>query len=304
MVKSLLYKLLHLLLCSVALLPLWLLYRVADVLAPLAYHVIRYRRRVVRDNIARALPQLSEAERRRVERQFYRQFADYIVETVKLIHMPRRVMKRRLQVEGMEFVERIMAEGRSVTAYFSHFGNWEWVASFPLHSRLEHDPKARFGQVYRPLKNKWFDSLMLRLRQQWGGICIAKTHVLRRLLTLGREGVATTIGFMSDQKPSHNDHTVVLRFLGQPTAMIAGTEQLARRLDTAVVYFDLSKPSRGHYRLRVVPMAEHAAQTPAGQLTADYARLLEQTICRQPALWLWSHKRWKNPVTLPPDYND
>lgn len=298
MPKHLLYKLLYAVLFAVALLPMRVLYVLADGLELLMYHVVRYRRHVVRDNIARALPQLTEAEQRRVERQFYSQFADYIVETVKLIHMPRRVIERRLQVEGIEHIERAMTQGRSVTAYFSHYGNWEWVASLPLHSRLERDPKARFGQVYRPLKNQWFDSLMLRLRNQWGGLTIPKTQVLRRLLTLRKEGVATTIGFMSDQKPSHNDHTVILRFLGQPTAMIAGTEHLARKLDTAVVYFDLSKPRRGHYLLRIVPMADSAATTAPNQLTVQYARLLEQTIHRQPALWLWSHKRWKNPVTL------
>lgn len=298
------YKALYMLLSAVALLPLRALYLAADLLAPTAYHLVRYRRRVVSANIARALPELSAAERRKVERDFYRQFADYVVETVKLLHMPRRVIERRLEVHGIEHIDRPMSEGRSVTAYFAHCGNWEWVASLPLHSPLGRNPKTRFGQVYRPLKNKWFDGLMLRLRNQWGGITVPKTQVMRRLLQLRREGVASTLGFMSDQKPSHNDHTVVLRFLHQPTAMIAGTEHLACKLDTAVVYFDISKPRRGHYRLDIVPMAEYASRTAPGELTTRYARLLEQTVRRQPALWLWSHKRWKYPVTLPADYHE
>lgn len=35
------------------------------------------------------------------------------------------------------------------------------------------------------------------------------------------------------------------------------------------------------------------------ELTERYAGVLERTIERNPAIWLWSHKRWRNPVTLP-----
>ena len=33
-------------------------------------------------------------------------------------------------------------------------------------------------------------------------------------------------------------------------------------------------------------------------LTDLYARMLEDNIHENPALWLWSHKRWKHPVTF------
>jgi KDO2-lipid IV(A) lauroyltransferase len=88
-------------------------------------------------------------------------------------------------------------------------------------------------------------------------------------------------------------------FLNQPTAFISGTETLARRLDMGVAYIDMYKPRRGHYRVVFRLLSDNIAETKPGEITECYARLLEETITRDPALWLWSHKRWKIPVTLP-----
>ena len=68
-----------------ALLPFWLLYRVADITFPVLYHVIRYRRKTVAANLRESFPEKSERELKQIERKFYRNFADYIFETIKLL---------------------------------------------------------------------------------------------------------------------------------------------------------------------------------------------------------------------------
>ena len=73
------YYLLLGLLYPLALLPLSVLYVLADCLYVLIYHVVRYRRRLVEANLAACFPDKTEAERKAVCRQFYRNFADYIV---------------------------------------------------------------------------------------------------------------------------------------------------------------------------------------------------------------------------------
>lgn len=106
-------------------------------------------------------------------------------------------------------------------------------------------------------------------------------------------------GFMSDQKPSHGDVAHVVNLLNHPTAMITGTEQVARKLDSAVMYMDMYKLRRGHYRIVMRLITETPSQLPEMAITERYASLLQQTIRRNPSIWLWSHKRWKIPVTFP-----
>ena len=70
-----------------ALLPMWALYILSDILYVLVYKVVRYRVKVVRQNMKASFPDKSDTELRRLEREFYHHFADYVVETIKLAHI-------------------------------------------------------------------------------------------------------------------------------------------------------------------------------------------------------------------------
>lgn len=291
----------------VAMLPLGVLYPVSSVAAFLTYHVIRYRRRVVHDNLTQCFQDKNPAAIRAIERRFYRNLTDYIFETLKLLHISDKEIKRRMTFSGVELMDNELAAGRNIVIYFAHTGNWEWAPSVCLHSRYHGSRKVEYGQIYRPLRNKTFDALMLEVRSRFGSHSIPKQLTLRHLLQTVKSGCLFETGFMADQKPSHGDPERIVSFMNRPTAVITGTETLARRMDTAVFYWDMSKPSRGHYHIDIIPIATQAGGTRAGQLTTEYFRLLEKTIRRQPDIWLWSHRRWKtspatwqdvNPVNL------
>lgn len=282
--------------------PLGILYRISDLLAPIVYHVVRYRRKLVRRNLSESFPDKSSKEIRRIERQFYRNFTDNFIESIKLLGISDSEMRRRVVFEGMDRVNEYFDQGKTIIAYFAHTANWEWAPSITLWTDKKLDEEVAFAQVYRPLRNKRFDRLFLRLRSRFGSHSFKKATVMRDIIRLRRDGMPSITGFMSDQKPSHGDPTHVVKFLNHPTAMITGTETLARRLDMAVVYWDMTKPSRGHYHIKIEVMSrggEHLKDLPPMALTADYARRLEKSIVRDPAIWLWTHRRWKIPVTMP-----
>ncbi len=286
---------------ALALLPLGALYVISDGVALLLRHVVRYRRKVVRKNLAESFPDKSAAELRDIERRFYRNFADYIFETVKLLHISDKEMSRRMVFENIELVDRLLGEGRSIAVYFSHCGNWEWAPSITLHTAFPPNHGAVYGQVYRPLRNRWFDAMMLRIRSRFGSHSYPKKTVLRDLIKEKRTGLPAMVGFMSDQKPSHGDTIHVVSFLNHPTAVITGTETLARRLDMAAIYWDMEKVSRGHYKITNRLISDRLADEPQYSITDRYAAMLEKTIMRDPAVWLWSHKRWKHKVTFADD---
>lgn len=276
-----------------ACLPFCVLYVFADVIFVLLYYVLRYRRRMVRANMRAAFADADDEILRSYIRGFYRNFADYIVETVKLLHIKDESMARRIKFDGLEIIEEHLKQGRSVVAYFSHTFNWEWAPSITMHVSPEIKSKTTFGQIYRPLRNSEWDKLMLRVRSRFGSESIPKKVTLRHLLQSHKTGKLTLTGFMSDQKPSHGDAEHIIEFLGQRTRVIVGTETLARRMQMAAVYWDMFKESRGHYRITVRPICDNVADTGQGEVTDKYFKLLEQTIRRQPQIWLWSHNRWQ-----------
>lgn len=299
MMRKILNPLLYGLLYVCALMPFWLLYRVADLTYLLLYYVVRYRRRTVAANLRDSFPEKSDSERKTIERKFYRNFADYIFETIKLLHISDEEMCRRMTFENVDLIDRYAAEGRSVAVYFSHCGNWEWAPSVTLHTRLKPGTGIVFGQVYRPLRDKWTDRLMLRLRSRFGSLSFPKSTVFRDIIRAYRAtGLPAVVGFMSDQRPSHGDLIHVVDFLNHPTAFITGTETLARKLNMGVVYWDMYKPRRGHYHIVTRDITADIAATEPFSVTDRYVELLQTTIRRDPSVWLWTHKRWKRPVTF------
>lgn len=298
------YKPLEWILTAIAYLPTGAIYILSDMLYLLIFYIVRYRRHLVDKNIAESFPEMSRQEQKKIIRNFYRHFCDYFFETIKLHHISDEEMRRRMTFENIELIDRLLADNQSIVAYFSHCGNWEWATSITLWTQLRPEQGCIFGQVYRPLTNEWFDRYFLRLRSRFNSRSYPKKSVLRDLIMLRKEGLPAMTGFMSDQKPSHNDTHHIVKFLNHPTAMITGTEVLARKLGMTVVYMDMEKLSRGHYHITLRLIAEHPDQMPQMAITDTYTRMLETSIRRNPAIWLWTHNRWKYKVTLPPDYTD
>ena len=277
-------------------LPLGVLYPLGIAGYLLLYYVVRYRRRVVMQNLSESFPDKSPRELRDIAKEFYLNFADYVVETIRLGGISEREITSRITYENLDLVKRYLEEKRPIVAYFSHCFNWEWVTTLGVVADVEGSERS---QVYRPLKSKWMDGYMLYLRQRFGSCCYPKATVFRELIRRRREGITTFTGFMSDQKPSHNDSGYKTMFLNHPTAMISGTETVARKLGAAVVYFDMTKLHRGRYHVRIVPMCDDASVTAPDEMTEMYTRLLEANIRRQPSIWLWTHRRWKHKVEIP-----
>lgn len=268
-------------------LPFWLLYRLSDGLFFIAYHAAGYRRKVVRNNLTLCFPEKSEKEIQRLEREFYSHLCDVVVETIKLISISPEELKKRIRHENPDFAWEILASGKSYVAMASHMGNWEWLlAGNALYLN------GKIDAVYKPLHNRFFDRLMLKIRTRFGCWPVPSDTVLRSQVS--RRAIPKGIAMAADQTPGP-ENSAVITFLGRKTHFFKGPPKLAAKLNFPVFYAGIRKESRGRYVLFVEPMADSDV---AGEeaLLADFAARLERDIRQQPALWLWSHKRWKHEI--------
>ena len=272
-----------------ALLPFRLLYILSDLLYVLVYKIIGYRLKVVRYNLANSFPEKTDAERKKIERDFYHHFCDYFVETLKLLHISDATMQKRLQFENIELVKGLMKDGNSGLMFLGHYGNWEWVTSI----NLFFEKGERLGQVYKPLKNKAIDDLFLKLRSRFKSIGIPKNSIFRTIINMQRQGDKMLIGFMADQIPSVSNIHYWTDFLNQDTAVFTGVERIAKQTGFSVTYLDVQKVKRGHYKAEVILISDKPKEEPEFAITERYMRAMEKTILRNPAYWLWTHKRWK-----------
>ncbi len=273
-----------------AIFPLEFLYVIADVIYYPLYYIIRYRRKLVRKNLTNAFPDKAVKEIIRIEKQFYRHFCDYLFETVKLLHISDAEMKRRFVFKNIELLESLMKDGNSCLMMLGHYGNWEWVTSITLWYQ---DENAVIGQIYRPLKNKAFDRFFFNLRKRFHSLGITKNDTLREIVKIRKSKKKILMGFISDQKPSASHIYYWTPFLNQDTPMLTGTERIACQTGFSVVYLDVTKKQRGYYEGEIKLITADPKSTTAFEITEKYTRMLEETILRQPAYWLWTHNRWK-----------
>ena len=253
----LVYLLVFGLLYLLSFLPLRALYVISDGFYCMVYFLVGYRRRLVRRNLADCFPEKDEAERRKIERDFYHWFCDYLVETIKLFSMSERQIRRRMVFEGHEAINADFSKGQSVGLYLGHYCNWEWITSLPLWT----SPEGKCAQIYHPLENVWFDRLFLRLRERFGAKCIPMAETLRRLVGYRKEGQPIVLGYISDQIPFWNNIHHWLDFLHHDTPVLTGAERLMRQLGESVYFADISRPRRGYYVCRFVKMADNASKT-------------------------------------------
>lgn len=284
------------LLHGVAHLPFWALYRISDVIFVLMYYIFRYRRKVVIKNINECFPEKSEKERKKIIWDFYRHFVDTFVETIKLLHVSDDEMRRRIVFKDIHVLDKSVANGRSVIMYAAHFCNWEWLSAITLWTK-EGTDVIQFGQVYHPLENQLFDEFFLNLRGRFNSHSYPMKRVVRDLLAAKSNKKISVTGFISDQHPHPNDQDDVITFLNHYTAFITGAEVLAKKMDMDVLFFDVHKIKRGYYECTVREITRTPKETEQYEITNTYARLLENAILKQPHVWLWTHKRWKRPVT-------
>ena len=288
--NKILYVLLFLWVKVHALLPMSILYILSDILYVLIYKIAGYRLKVVRLNMKNSFPEKSEKELKQLEKEFYHHFSDYIVETIKLAHISLKEVQKRAFLRNPEVVDKLIDEGHTCfILLMGHYGNWEWFSSTSSRFR-----DSRIYQIYRPLVNKAFDRLFIMLRTQFGAYGIKKNDTIRDIIKLKQNKTHSVVIFLADQTPSRVNLHYWTNFLNQETAMLTGPERIAHKLDLPVIFLDTQKVKRGYYTVDMEIITKTPKETAEFWITEQYTRKMEKCILRNPAYWLWTHKRWKH----------
>ncbi len=263
-------------------------FRLIYIISNLLYYIVYplYRRKVVRKNLTHAFPGTSKRELQTLEKSFYKHFCDLLVEYIKSLTITPSQIATRCTIQNVVLLEKLYAQGRPILLVTGHQGNWEWAAN-----AIALQTNYQVGVVYKPLSNPYFDRLVKRIRERFGRFTIPEKQVLRTMLSY--DAIPKATAFLADQAPNP-DHAYVMEFLNQPTYVTTGVEKLAVKLNQVVVYVHISKVKRGYYALELELLVENPTTVPARDITSLYMQSLEKDIYQQPALWLWSHNRWKD----------
>ena len=266
--------------------PMVLMNRLADLLGWLAFRVYPYREHVVRENLTKAFPDLDETGVRAVMRDYYKGFAQMLVELLKTTSMPAEEIKQRVRIANLELVQTYLANGKSVLLVAAHQCNWEWML-LGLSLELGYPLDA----AYKPLVDSWAEREMKKLRSRFGCRLIPAKEILADIIKRGK--VTRAIAMVADQEPTTSEHKHWTRFLNRDTAFYMGPEQISRATRFPVFFTEMRRVKRGYYEISFKPLSTPEEKLPPGELTERYARLVEAQIQASRPDWPWSHRRWK-----------
>ena len=260
--------------------------------------VFNYRREVIDTNLRGAFPDLDDAARAAVARDYYRNLGDIIVEIVwSMTRSGRHIRRRgfyRVDPEGEKVMNEAFHSSPSVVTLLSHTGNWELASDLTSYMQDPafgpEDMTVAYQTLHSPLSEKLF--LLLRRHRLRTADSLVPSHKILRYMLEHRDRRRMYF-FIADQYP-YGGAARTNTFLGLKTDWHGGGEAIARKLHLPVLYVCLDRVKRGEYVIKISQICSDASLEAPGAVTDAYASLLERDILACRDNWLWSHRRWKN----------
>ncbi|MFN7100547.1 MAG: lysophospholipid acyltransferase family protein [Flavobacterium sp.] len=272
----------------VSILPFPIFYFLSDCVYLLVYHVIGYRKKVVRANLTLALPHLTAKERLQIEKKSYHHLCDMFLEMVKTMTISSAEMNKRFVVTNLEVMTDLEKKGKSIMLIASHYASWEWLLSF------NQKVTTKGIGVYKKLANKHFDKLVRDIRSKYNTELVPTNQTIPLIANNHRNNIQCIYGFASDQSPKADRIFHWHSFMGVEVPVHTGPEMLAKKYDMNVVFAKVKKIKRGYYELTIVPLSENAKSVPDFEITEAYIKEVEKQIAEAPEYYFWTHKRWKH----------
>jgi phosphopantetheine--protein transferase-like protein len=264
----------------------------------LLYHLLPFRRRVIRENLRRVYGDaVPDEEITRLAQAHYGHLGRLALEFLWFPWIPVAKRAAMVRVENLPALESGLAQGKGVLILTGHFGNWEVATAAGLGSYPQ--ARGRFYFVRRPFKPRWLDALVTRRFVRAGFGVLPKRGGLEAILD--RLAAGDLVVFPFDQHAGRKDG-VVVDFFGHPAGTFRSLAILALNTGAPVVPAASWREPDGHHVLRFEePLAvieSDDVNEAIKRNTRAYNAALERMILRHPEQWWWVHRRWKTAVGI------
>ncbi|MFZ5875615.1 MAG: lysophospholipid acyltransferase family protein [Nitrospirota bacterium] len=272
---------------------LWLGRRLGEV----AYYAVYPRTKIALEQIATAMPELPRSKQRATIRDMYRQFAQGVVEFLRLPHtVATGRLDQLVAVDGEDIVRKAYAQGKGLLILTAHYGNFELLSTFfAAHG-------YQVNLVTRRLKNGALDRFWAEQRRRLKIRAIFKEQSLREVIARLRRNEA--MGYVLDQNMGPGQG-VFVNFFGRSASTLGVVAVLAKRFDSPVIPVFITRDPSDPTRHRIVfespvpfeSKGDDKSDADIVDNTQRYTAIIERRVRERPDHWIWIHKRWK---TRPP----
>ncbi|MBN1826295.1 MAG: lysophospholipid acyltransferase family protein [Candidatus Eisenbacteria bacterium] len=258
-------------------------------LGAFAWRFVRIRRRVARENLARAFPDLPAREIERIGLAAYRNLGRTFFEFARFGSATQEEVRRIVRFERTDLLDDALAEGRGAILSTGHFGNFDLfgaavaAAGYPIDVLVQRQ------------SNRAVDERVSRWRARMGARVIVRGPGSRALLRSLRQN--RFVAIVADQDARESG--VFVDFLGTPASTPRGPAVLAHRTGAPILFGTLKRLPGGTHLARfegpIRADRERGEEEEVRRITALLAEKLGDAIRDAPEQYFWPHRRWKTP---------
>jgi Kdo2-lipid IVA lauroyltransferase/acyltransferase len=254
----------------------------------LFYHAAAKHRLIALHNLRCAFPEKEMEELITIAKGVYRNVAITAAEFFSMPSITRENLHEWVEMEGLEYFEAGIAQGKGLLTIIAHFGNWELM---PVTAPLFLKPSYI---VYRPLDSPVLDNMVEHVRTMNGNEMIQKGGSGKRIMELLKEN--HSIGILSDQNVAAREG-VFVNFFGRPACTGVGLAVLALRSGAPVLPMFMARQKTGKYKFILKPLVEISQtgdyEKDLLENTQRFTKVVEDVVREYPDQWFWIHQRWK-----------
>jgi len=233
-------------------------------------------------NLKYAFPEKGPAAIRWLVRRSVLNLGLSVMEFVLSSKLDKKKFLKFVDVEAQEILNTEASKGKGIIFLSAHYNSWELLPSIGVILGYPIFIIAR-EQKYRRL-----NELLNRSRSKWGCVVITKGFSLKTAVKMLREGKC--IGILADQNAGKNG--IQVKLLNRYASTNPGFIALARSTNSIVVPSFLRRVGILKHQFNCYPQLD--LNRPDDEILAEYNKILESYIRKNPEQWLWFHKRWKH----------
>lgn len=260
-----------------------------------ALHLIPPARNLVRANIRAAMPELSEADVRRIARRSFDNLMWNLTEYIWLIGKEKRIRRcYEVPPDTLKFFQEKVRKKEQVIFVTPHLGSWEASGLMsPFYAGM------KLAAIAKPVRNPYLNKLLNSgNRESTPGLkIIFSKGAMRASLQALREG--WSIGTLIDQNTKERDGGIFVDFFGLPVPTSTAPAMLKSYCDQKKIPCEIFlacslRDREGRIISRAVPLKkkfdEYASHK---EIIQELMKTSEEIIRQHPDQYLWMYKRFQ-----------
>jgi len=245
--------------------------------------VLKSRRKVVATNLNICFPQLIQTEINILINQHFSELGMMLTQTIKTFLGSTKNIEKTATIIGGEHIEQCQKNNQGILLVAGHFTSLDMGGKILCQ-------KYPIAGMYRPHKHPLTEYIVTKSRLKYA-TKMYKRDELRPIIKHLKSG---GILWYAPDQDYRRGQSVFVPFFGKQAATITATHQMARLSKCKVLFFHVQRNNKSpHYTLTISPPMENF---PSKDPILDTTRVnqgVEEMVKRNPAEYLWVHKRFK-----------